>query len=154
MKQHNKNILDLESTVPFKMARIPSLRVGLVAAAIISWSPCDASVIENRLQVDNLSRSETEISRELSKQALIVYGRPQNNGGSNRDDTEEENRGADKDFFGGASDTSEQDEFKFYRPSNSGDFEELWADETLESDKGGTADGMQVLGPECRVGVS
>lgn len=132
--------------IPLKMTRIPSPRIGFLAAVIVSSSQCYS---ESRFE--NVSRSEIEISRGLSKQSLIVYGRPQNNGGSNADDSGTVNKGAEEDV----EDTFElgnQETFTFERPSNSGDFD-LLPEEAPERE-GGEADRIQILGPECKIGVS
>ena len=136
------------------MMRVPSLRIGLLAAAILSSTTCHSSTIENDSRMQDIPSSEIETPRLLSKQALIVYGRPPNTGGSNVDDSEEDNKGNAGDMED-ANDTGEQESIvDFDRPSNTGgssfDFEEG----NEEDPKGGTADMMLVLGPECEVDVS
>ncbi|CAJ1917552.1 unnamed protein product [Cylindrotheca closterium] len=138
------------------MTRIPSLRIGLLAAAILSSTTCHSSLLENDSRLESIASSVTETSRLLSKQALIAYGRPPNTGGSsNVDDSEEENAGNVGDMDD-TNDMSEQESnVDFDRPSNTGSSFDF--DEGKEKDqKGGMADMMlvPVLGPECDVAVN
>lgn len=134
------------------MVGVPSLRVGLLAAAILSSTTCYSSTIENDAKLENIASSKATTSRILSKQALIAYGRPPNTGGYNGDDSEEENAGNGGDSVVG-DDTSQQGfAVEFDRPSNTGASTDF--DEDFENDpKGSTADMMLVLEPECRVDV-
>lgn len=131
--------------------RGPSLRIGLLAAAILSSATCYSSNIEYDLKLETIANPDTETQRSLSKQALITYG---SNGGSNGDDSEEENKGSAGDMEG-ITDTSKQGLIiDFDRPSNTGGSSVDFDEGNDRNPEGGTADMMLVLGPECRVDVS